>query len=268
MKVKFDIVKPNLYVVGDKVCFGADPSDIISISRSIDEVVKKYVGDLKVKKSDVEVIKSGKSNKTERKYSVPLKIYLDALEEKTKYSGDFIGITDKSSQLFGLSHIIDAETIENGNDISQWRKLQKDLANPKKAFDEYDKKSLVYILDRKKTLKEMKELHQELDPRIPDNHAELVVVSGYVPSGEKTPTIKNLGVVSFVQLKAKDKTKIEKAKSQLVERLKDIEGPCLSLDTLDIYRQMTKLYTDAPELIQKYGDVLKSPWKTRLFKLP
>ena len=116
-------------------------------------------------------------------------------------------------------------------------------------------------LDRGKTLGEMKKLYEGLDLNMPDNCASFIIVNG------KTMQ-QNFGMVDFLQLKAKDKTKIEKAKADLVEKLKEVEGPCLSFDAPGLYEQFARLYVDAPKLIEEYGDVLKNPmWRARLFKL-
>lgn len=268
MEVKFDIVKPNLYVVEDGIYFGIGASDVVPTGEFVDEVIKRHIGALKVNESDIDVIQSGLSKKTEEKYTVPLKKYLNVLEKETRNSGRLKEITNRAAKLFELSYLIDAQTIENSQDMKNWREVQKDLDDPEKAFNEFEKERLVHRLDRNKTLEEMKRLHQELDPKIPDNYAELVIVSGHVPFGKETILRENLGVVNFLQLKAKDKTKIEEAKSELVEKLKEVDGPSLSFDAPEIYRQMIGLYLNAPGLIEKYGDVLKSPmWKTRLFRL-
>lgn len=129
-------------------------------------------------------------------------------------------------------------------------------------------KVFLKVFDWKKTLEEMKKLYEELDPKMPENYAELVIVNGHIQSTKETVKNQNLGVVSFIQLKAKDKSKIEEAKADLVERLKEVDGPCLSFDAPKMFEQMVALYDDAPKLIEKYGDVLRSPmWKTRLFRL-
>ncbi len=269
MKLEFDIIKPNLYVAGNAVYFSMDPSDIIPVSRSVDAIIRKHIGNLKVKELDMEVLESGRSKSNEDKDTIPLKKYLDSLGEKEKHRiGLYRGITNPSANLFGLSYIIQSQTTGNSRNLSLWRKLQEDLADSNETFDRYDKKYSVYRLDREKTLKEMKRLHEELSPKIPDNYAEFVVIDGHAASGEQEVETKNLGVITLSQFKAKDKTNIEKAKSELVEKLKDTDGPCLSLDAPDIYRQMMCLYSDAPELIQTYGDVLHSSiWKKRLFRL-
>lgn len=267
MEVKFDIVRPNLYMVGDEVYFGIDSSDIIPVSRSVDKIIEKQIGVLKVKKTNLEVADFGKSRTTEKVYDTPLRRYLDIREEQFKV-GKIAGITNNAAKLFDLGYLIDAQTVENGKDMNDWRLLQHDLANPDEDFDRFERNFLFYKLDREKTLKEMKKLYEELDQKTPDNYAEFVVVNGDIPFSEHEIKTQHLGVVSFVQLKAKDKTKIEEAKIDLVERLKEVDGPCLSFDAPRIYKQMIGLYLNASELIQNYGDILKSPmWQTRLFRL-
>lgn len=268
MEVKFNIIRPNLCVTGDEIYFGIDSSDVIPVSRSINESIGKYIGVLKVKESDLDVAESEESKNTSKDYSVPLTKYLDVIERKSKYEFGKSEITNSSAELFGLTYVINAQTIENGYDVADWRALQRDLADPDKAFDKHDKSNLVYRLDREKTLKEMRKLHEELNPKIQDNYAEFAIVNEQIPSSEKTITPQKLGVINLIQLKAKDKTKIKEAKADLVERLKEVDGPSLSFDAPQTYRQMMRLYADAPKLIQNYGDVLRIPmWQTRLFKL-
>ena len=70
------------------------------------------------------------------------------------------------------------------------------------------------------------------------------------------------------QLKAKDISRIEEAKADLVERLKEVDGPSLSFDAPQLHRQIMELYVDAPKLIRRYGDVLLTrDWERRLFRL-
>ncbi len=274
-EIKFNSVESNLYVLGDGVYFGMDDSSLLTASRHVDRVIKNHIGTLKVTEADLGVMET-RMNKTEEKnYTAPLEKYLDVIERRILKTGNLAGIRTPSSKLFGLSYLIAAQTIENSDDMRRWLLSQRDLTDPEKAFDEYEKDHLVYRFDRERTLEEIRKLNQELDPKIPDNYAEFVVVPGYVPSiedrldGKQDLIGKLLGSVRFTQLKAKDKTKIEEAKSELVERLKKTtKGPCLSLDAPAIFDQMMRLYKDAPVLIENYGDVLKQPaWQTRLFRL-
>ena len=154
------------------------------------------------------------------------------------------------------------------SDIGRWMRFQKDLANPEKLFDEYEQANIILSVDREKTLQKMKELDQKLSLIIPDNHAELVIVDGKIPSGANELTNQILSVISLIPVKAWDRTKIEEAESELIEKLKEVDGPCLSLDAPSLFGQIVNLYQDAPMLIAKYGDILRGPaWQTRLFRL-
>jgi len=262
MEAKFDIIKPNLYTLGDDVYFGIDPCDVISVSRSIDEIVKNHIGELKVRKSNLEVLRFGKSKEELKKYDAPLSAYLDALDK----SGWLVcgeELTNDYAKLFELGYVIDAETEEQGSDVTRWIRLRKDLAEPEKTFDEWDRQFLELRVDRQKTLELMKKVYEEIGQRVPDNYAELFVIDGRAPfSGRK-----NLGRINLTQVKSQDRVKIEEAKSQLIERLKQVDGPCLSLDAASIMSQIGRLYNDAAELVQKYGDALPhSNWRERLFK--
>ena len=95
-----------------------------------------------------------------------------------------------------------------------------------------------------------------------------LIKNGQIPFTDQTVRPQYLGAVILEQLKAKDKTKIEETKADLIERLKEIGGPCLSFDAPELFFQNNRLYEDASELIQKYGDILLNPvWRTRLFRL-
>jgi hypothetical protein len=109
----------------------------------------------------------------------------------------------------------------------------------------------------------MKKLYGKLEQRAPDSYAGLVVVNGEVHySGTK-----NLGFLFLRELKSQDRAKIEDAKFQLIEKLKQFDGSCLSLDVKSIMSQFCGLYDNAPWLVEKYGDVLPgSIWRQRLFK--
>jgi hypothetical protein len=61
MEEKFDLIKPNLCVSGDNIYFGIEPQEVVSVSKSIDGIVKRNIGELKVKKSDLETAQAGQS---------------------------------------------------------------------------------------------------------------------------------------------------------------------------------------------------------------
>jgi len=268
MELKYNVIKPNLYIAEDEVVFSADPSDIISVARSIDEIVGKHISELKVKESDIETIRTGKSklSKENTAPTSPLREYLSALEEDREHTDAIRGITNDSTKLFGISYLIHASTLRNPKEVIQWCALREMLIDPDKGFDEYENEDL-FRLDRQKTLEQIKKLNEESSPKIPDNSAEFFVMCGSVRAKYLLPELKNVGMIKLIQLKAKDRTIIDNAKSELVEKLKEVDGPCLSLDAHPLLKQVGRMYSDASELIQKYGDILKDPaWKTKFFR--
>lgn len=266
MKIEFDIVNPNLYVFRDGIYFGMDNSDIIEVCKSVNEIIKNHIGELKVRELSINTIRDGES-KGGGGFTISLEKYLDVLREDAKYTSGINAVTKDSARLFGLSYVVEAQTTETAKPMNDWDRLQKLFQDPNKHFDNFEQ-SYICKLDRKRTLERMEKIYKELDPKIPDNTASLNVITGQIPYTEKTLQEKNMGVVSLYQFKAKDKTQIEETKTKLVERLKDVGGPCLSLDAPEIFRQVKVLYNESGELINQYGDILKSPnWKTRLFRL-
>ena len=262
MKLEFDIIKPNLYMHGDDIYFSADDSyNRISVSKFIDKVVSKHLGDLKVQESVLKLIKDDEEFEESKQYSVPLSEFLDVLEKKNR----FVAITNNSAKLFDIGHLIDSQTNENSIDVRRYGKLKEILSNPDKHFDESDERYLFDILDREKSLEKMKKLYNELDSKMLENNAEFLLLDGhFIPSNDSVP----VGRICFSQVKTKDKTNIEKAKTDLIEILKQVEGPCLSLDSPGLFRQACELYGNASKVIANYGDIIKDPlWKTKFFKL-
>ncbi len=268
MEVKFDVVKPNLHVIPGievyRILFSLDGSEVIPVCRDIDRIVAEYIGDLKVKKGGLEVAETGKSE-IPGTYEVPFKKFLDVLE--TSENPDFT-ITTAPAKLFGLSYIVDAQTIEDYKGIRLWKNLQKDLSEPDDAFDREERRFEFEFakLDREKTLEEMKKLYQKLDQKVPENYAEIYVTDGLTLSSYED---KKVGSIVVRQLKAKDRTNIENCKSGLIERLKEVDGPCLSFDASGLIVQSLKLEVDAQKLVNNYGDILTNPnrWRERLFRL-
>lgn len=259
VEIKFDVVNPNLHIVGDEIFFGLDEVDVVSAARSIDEAVQRHIGVLKVTETDNEVVRLWLRRQKSHEYTIPLDEFLHYQERWLKE--EKLGrITNDQARAFGLSYIIDAQTVKNWKEAEDWRNLQRDLANPDAAFDEKDAKNLVYRVDRTKTLDAMKAYHQRLDPDIPDNFAGLDVFSPITAKGY-------IGRITFEQLKAKDKTKIEEAKRELAERLKAFKGPALSFEAPITFPKMQRLYHNAPELVQRYGIVPHlQDWSTKLFR--
>src|SRR3989338_7240293 len=103
MEVTFNVVNPNLYVVGDEVYFGINDSDLIPLSRSVNEIVAKHIGNLNVREASFEAAEYGKS-RGKQAYSIPLIKYLDAIERISKSNpGQWGSVTDGAAQLFGLA---------------------------------------------------------------------------------------------------------------------------------------------------------------------
>src|SRR3989344_2412634 len=266
MEVKYDIIRPNLYIEGNNISFSTDTSNIIRVARSIEEIVGKHIDELKVTETDLETIRTGKC-KSNKKPDVPLREYLNALEERNYMDDTRRLVTNNYAELFGMGYLVDASTLMNFREVKNWLSLQKDLANPDKMFDEFEEDSAIFKLDRLKTLEQMNRLNDELNSQIPDNYAGLFITYGISTAKYCPPKSNGVGQISFSKLKAKDETQINNAKSELVEMLKGVDGPCLSLDASQLIRQVLRAYDDASDLIQKYGDVLKDPnWKSRFFK--
>ena len=58
------------------------------------------------------------------------------------------------------------------------------------------------------------------------------------------------------------------AKSELIEKLKEFDGLCLSLDSFNLIMQRNRLLYDAEDLVNKYGDILLNRnWGERFFVL-
>ena len=256
-KIEFDVVKPNIHVFEDEIVFGINRSDSLLVGDFIDDIVGKNIGTLKVTRDDLDIAECGKATKSGLVYTVPLREYLDAFFSSRGY---IAGITNDSAELFGLTSIIRASTIENPNDFSNLQSLQSDLANPDETFDKKDSEDLVYRIDRVKTLEEMKRLYKELETRVPQNSGYLIAMRGNDHN--------IVGEVGFNSLRAENRTAIEKAKTDIVEKLKEVRGPCLSFDASGLLSSASSLYDKSTKLIQEYGDILTSPnWQTRFFKL-
>lgn len=256
MKIEIEVVKPNLQVIRNQILFGIEPEDTIFASRIIDAAVEKYIGALKVRESDLETVQTGKSKSKDDKYIVPLKEFLDVKEKKDPKIEKCITTKDYL-EVFGLSHIIKAKTY--GEDLRRYLMVRGFLEEPNKQFDELEEYAI--IPDREKSLKEMKNLVAKLNSEMPNNYAEL-----YVIPGQMNQELKVLGCINFIKLKEENNSGIEETKSKIIEGLKEVDGPCLSLDALSIFNQATRLANEAPELVSKYGDVLTGYWKERLFR--
>ena len=262
-EVKFDIIKPNLYTRNGNIFIGLWTKNVVPVSEIVDEVIRKHIGELKVKDADLEIVRTGKTTREAgMEYTTPLNEFLNALKEKEYIKGGK-HITNGFLEHFGVSWIIDAHTFSNATDLVYWQRLAIDLADPNKTFDEYERDNLVYRFDRERTLAEMKKLRQGLEQKIPDSSAELVIHRGEF-FGENAYH----GFIGFIEAKEEGKPKVEQARTGLIDKLRKYKGPCLSFDAPNILSQASRLYLDEPYLTNTYGDILTDPnWRRRFFRV-
>lgn len=274
MEVNYEIIRPNLYVLDNIIYIGMEPSELMVTSHSVDKIIQNHIGELKAKKCDLEIIEQRKEDKSQENiddgtYTKPLRSYLAALEKRHKRENntDF-RISNEYASLFEVYYLIESQTLENNEDIKIWKKLENNLKDPELLFKNIEKSTRVIRIDRDNTLKQMKNLKDELEKKLPDNCADFLVIEGYSPYDGNSHQKNYVGVIGLGQIKAKGDTQIKKAKTELIKCLTDIRGPNLSLETPNIVRQMLYLLDDAHLLVQDYGDILNNPLhSTRLFKL-
>jgi len=265
-EVKFDVIRPNLYVCGDgSIFFGLDYNHkLFSVCKDVDRIIGKHIGELKVKRGDLEIMTLGEDKSRSKEFDTPLSEFFEAAEKYGK-----LGATNDFAELFGLGYKFDARNFDAHTDIANWR-LSKEHLEDQELFDKFiDKRNNEILkIDKEKSLESIKELYQKLDREMPEYFVEFDAIAGLVPTvGD--PLIKLLARVRIEQVKAEDRSKIEECQSELIERLKEVDGPCLSYDVPEIHGQFWKVYNNSKRLIDNYGDVLVNPgeWEKRLFKL-
>lgn len=266
MEFAFNEIKPNLYVYNGNIYVGIDAEGIVPASRDIDYIVGKHIGELRVKKSDLEVLLRGRTQaRSDEKCDTPLKSFLDKAQVNDfLYNGQ---IGPYSTALFNVGYFIDAQTFEKCEDIFDWEILGKALIQPDKMFDAFNRSQRYLRIDRERTLAESMKLFEELDSKMPLNFADFLVMNGYVQPGisENLPKVAR---IQFKQVKDKNGQKIEEARQDLIERLKDVKGPRLSFDAPDLINQATTVYLNSNHLIDNFGDIIYSPnWMERLFNV-
>ncbi len=263
MEVKYDIVKPNVYSVDNVVYFSLGCDDAIPLAKDVDRIAGRNIGDLKVKKSDLELISDWKFKLTDREHTIPLKDYLDAYDRAHQALGFQSGVTNREGNLLGFSFNVCADTFRSRDNIKTWRALKRELSEPERVFDRYDEEQLIWKVDRTKTLENMRRVYQELDVKIPDNIAHFDVIS-FRQFSEMS-----LGVVAFHQIKSETNKAIEKAKAELIDKLKEIEGPALSFDVPSFVKQIGRInFGELTDVVNSYGDILFNPgWPDRLFRI-
>jgi hypothetical protein len=260
MEVKIDVVQPNLLVSEDSIYFGMDSSEILPVCRDIDDITSGL--GLKVREVDLEVIKNWGSSEGSNRYTTPLKKYLDVLEDKESRGPLNIGeytISNTNSRFFNLGYIIDAASIEDPSLIDEWNRIRGILEDPDKYFGKMEEEGLV--IDRERSLERLRRDQEELAGKFPKDGIAIFldVIKGglhYKP--------KYLGAIEFEKFKGLEGA-LEPRTDKLVERLKEVRGPSLSLDVMNIHDQMWRLFYDSTHLANSYGDIITTDWRSRLF---
>ena len=141
MKVEIEIVKPNLQVVEDCVYFSlGHPSQFAAAGLVVDEVVRKYIGKLRVPEAMYRASLHGRNAKNDGGYTIPFSDYIEVICGGLQ-SDTHKAIISRDSKLFNLSILADANTLENPEDRDVWISMKNFLENPEKAFDETEKEN-------------------------------------------------------------------------------------------------------------------------------
>ncbi|MBI2110634.1 hypothetical protein HYT51_02545 [Candidatus Woesearchaeota archaeon] len=275
-EIKYDVIKPNLYIHSNCVYFGLEPADFVKASRCIDEVVSRNIGSLKISEVDFlvrldlgKIKHSEEEMETLRKYTKPLEDYLKTFPDGIiPLERDLEGeISNEYAKLFNVGYLVHAVTLEDPSLVGIWNKLKLSRDEVLKDIekDESLNKLLGLRIDAERTLAERKRIYDELSSSIPKSCAGLTVVNGEITLngfGDQ----KLAGCVAFNQLKDDGQESIENTKSELVERLKSFDGPCLSRDVPQLIDQVLNLTYFAKNIVLSYGDVLTPLWRSKLFR--
>ena len=268
-ELKIDVVKPNLQVQRNEdgasfIYSLRNADDVFTIGEIVDDVVKRHVDErgLRARESDYQTLRDGKAESSFT-YIVPLRDYLKLLRSTSLRSDGLDSIGNEFSKLFGIYYAINACTHEDPSEMEYWQNLGKDLKkDPKELFGGFED-GVLLIYDRDKTLKNMKRYFEELDAKIPD----LFALNNVFKVESERFNKNYIGHICLRALREKGKEKTDRAASELVEKLKEFEGPCLSFDTLSLSVQRTGVLRDAAKIVNNYGDILLNPnWQERFFR--
>ena len=270
MEIKFDIIKPNLYIANGtykdagEVYFSlsSKKNDLISASRHVDRVVKDSFGKLKVRKSDIETAE-GKAVPTDTTYTVPLEQYLKKLEERI---GELFQLTDWTRDSFGLYDLLYAHTDESSRLTEECLTLRGFLDNFDSVVKELKMKQL--ILNIESTRESMSKRLEELSKSAGNLSVAYHVEHGTVPGNVRTITHYPVGRITIYPMSPDDRPKIVEAQTYLAESLKQFDGPPLSLEAPKYMHQSKNLYDNAPKLVMSFGDILGNPgWRNHLLQI-
>lgn len=284
MEVKFDIIKPNLYVVNgafqdaSEIYFALLDGDLVPASRHVDSVVRESIGQLKVRNSDIEM-QHGNPTEIDRIQSVPLGQYLAEIEERVpfvspeeairgeKYGHPFVPISDWNADFFGLQEVLYAHTEEDLRLTLEYQRLKSFIENFEDAVKDLEG-NRPFRLDKKSTRKSMEQRLEELSSQIGEQAVAYHVENGTMPAGDNSRDHFLVARISLYPTRVDDKDKIQRVQTSLVEGLKEFSGPRLSLEAPRYMHQSKNLQENAHILVANYGDILRNPgWRNHLLQI-
>lgn len=265
MKLEFDVVKPNLLVVGDEVYITVSKEDLVPFARDVDEVLARQIGQLQVRERDIGVVAENTEQKKSKK-TVSLKEYLAVLEQKE----DIRGITNPSYELLGGGdYVIDAWILESSPDVDmeEITRLRRILGNLGNWVSSISGDFGVEI-DGESARRRVNEKLETLEKGVAERFGNFWVINGLAPVDRLNYFYdgNNGIIIGRVALGSKNKEdeKLISTKNELVERLRKYNGHSLSLDAPQLMEQAYRLNLDGPNLMAHYGDILDNPnWRKR-----
>lgn len=276
-EVTIQVVQPNVYIVGSQIYFGIGAEDLVPVSRSVDEIVKKHIGTLMVPKQAADILEVGDVREGTKQGDIfPLSDYLLALERKLKhfrYQGQYesnqqsTGIllpTHPFAERYGLQIAVDAETVEYSQ-ITRWKERMGLIPHFDAQCDAYEHDKSFLKIDRPRTLESLQKVHTESEGIMPEYYAKF-----YVLRVKDTLLLESalVGEITFEQIKAKDKDHLELANKEILEMLKQTRGPQLSYEAKPLFDQAQRFFKASQTLQDSYGDILLDPdWQRRFFRI-
>lgn len=273
MELEYETITPNLFVSEYCIYFTLKSKNLIPLTKSIATIIEKHIGTLKEHTPDTEVLKSSEAVKERSElYSDPLPEYLEALSANhPKPSGTYATITHESLRCLRISHTISAQNVEDSVNIDRWRRYKKVLENPDEYFNNFEEDAFDLVIDREKTLKNIEASIEEIKPQLPESYAGLLILHTDSVAEEIDDEYRhymaNIGRISFYPLTSDNIEKIEAAKSELIDLLKETEGPALSENAPSAIEQACILYHSSPEWHTACPDIIGKPlWQVKLYK--
>ena len=239
MKVEIDVIKPNVLVyprsTGYSIFFSLRRvSDAIPISLRVASEMRRYAGELS-------------------HGDIPLKKYLKEVEK----SGFPSKQRQRSEPFSYINNLIRSVTFSDPKAVANFLNLRRDLQDPNMTFDNFEDEDIVYRVDRRRTLENMRAFYRKLARSIPD-----YIGFYYLEELDNGEILGNLGVF---QAKAKTRPRLT-SKNSLVSAVKTADGAPLSYSVDKTFSQYTDLYADRQTLLGQYGNVLSREWQSKLFK--